>query len=71
MLLNSALRDAARGSNAEKSYELSVERYSDALRCINRRLANPDLGVATAADVIRTVLGTICYDVSKYNNGRL
>lgn len=66
MLLGTAMRDAARGSNAQTNYELSTARYTAGIRCISSRLSSQNLRGANAENIIRAIIGLTCYDVGRF-----
>ncbi|ETR97008.1 hypothetical protein M419DRAFT_92639 [Trichoderma reesei RUT C-30] len=56
------VRTAIHSQPTEKSIIFALARSTEIVSCIETKLRNPDITVATADDVIRAVMGCICYN---------
>ncbi|KAL7918538.1 hypothetical protein ACQKWADRAFT_303965 [Trichoderma austrokoningii] len=67
------VRAAIHSQTKEKSRAFALARFMEVTSCINRRLLQPDVSAATAINVIRAVMGCICYNfiVSDFEQARI
>ncbi|TFB01884.1 hypothetical protein CCMA1212_006171 [Trichoderma ghanense] len=56
------VRTAIHSQPTEKSIIFALARSTEIVSCIETKLRNPDINVATADNVIRAVMGCICYN---------
>ncbi|UKZ52316.1 hypothetical protein TrVGV298_006091 [Trichoderma virens] len=56
------VRDAVRSQTMERSINFALARSMEIISCIERTLRNPDIKLALANNVIRGVMGCICYN---------
>ncbi|UKZ78135.1 hypothetical protein TrVFT333_005869 [Trichoderma virens FT-333] len=56
------VRDAVRSQTTERSINFALARSMEIISCIERTLRNPDIKLALANNVIRGVMGCICYN---------
>lgn len=63
LLTGPEVRAAVRSQTMERSITFALARSTDVVACIESKLRDPDPNMAVANNVLRAVMGCICYNV--------